>query len=460
MARARPAWLSAALDYLPQWLEFQMRATEQPGCSLAVAHKGEVIWEQAFGQADLSKTRALTPRHRFRAASHSKTFTASAILLLREAGKLRLDDPVGDYVEGLHPKVAEVTLMQVLSHSAGLVRDGEDSGHWMNRRAFPDRKALRAALSKPPVIEGSTQLKYSNHGYALLGLVIEAVTGESFGDWIRREVIQRAGLKETEPDGPPAKSVPFARGHSGKLLLGRRVVVPNEAETRSLAAAGGFVSTAADLARFFASLDPAATDSLLSPASRREMVHALWRDPHSSIERSYGLGILRGKVGDWDWFGHSGSFPGTISCTLVLPGRDLCLSLCTNAVDGLANLWAGGAVQILRTFATHGGPSKKTQGWSGRWWGLWGACDLVAMKNHVKIATPAGVNPFLDASEIAVTGPDKGRIRLAGGLQSPGEGARLLRGPDGAIREVWIGGVQLLSEAAMSRDLRRQTKKA
>lgn len=459
MATTLPAWLTAALDYLPQWLAFQMRVSEQPGCVVAVAHKGEVVWEQAFGSADLSTQRALTPRHRFRVASHSKSFTAAGILRLREAGKLGLDDPVGRYVEGLHPAVAEARLMQVLCHGAGLVRDGSDSGHWMNRRPFPDRKALLAALAMPPVIEGSTRLKYSNHGYALLGLVIEAVTGEPYRDWMRREVIQAAGLKETEPDGPPAKSVPFARGHSGKLPLGERVVVPNESETKSFAAAGGVVATTADLARFFASLDPAAKTSLLSPASRREMVHAQWRDPYSSLEWHYGLGTLSGKVGDWEWFGHSGSFPGTISCTLVLPGRDLCLSIATNAVDGLANLWAGGAVQILRAFATEGAPSKKTQPWGGRWWGLWGAVDLVAMKDHVKVAGPAQVNPFLNATEIAVTGKDKGRIRLAGAFQSHGEEARLVRGTDGTLRELWLGGIQLVTEASLTKELKRQSKK-
>ena len=72
-------WLSAAVDYLPRWLEHQMRVTEQPGCAIAVAHKGKLVFEAAFGHADLSRGIALTPRHRFRVASHSKTFTAAAL---------------------------------------------------------------------------------------------------------------------------------------------------------------------------------------------------------------------------------------------------------------------------------------------------------------------------------------------------------------------------------------------
>src|SRR3984957_17754280 len=113
-----PSWLDAALDYIPHWLDYQMRQSEQPGCVIAVVQEGELILERAFGSADLRRGVALTPRHRFRVASHPKSFTAAAILKLREEGRLRLDDPVGRHVEGLHPEVAAATLTQPLSHSA------------------------------------------------------------------------------------------------------------------------------------------------------------------------------------------------------------------------------------------------------------------------------------------------------------------------------------------------------
>src|SRR5579859_5108227 len=120
-------WLDAALDYIPQWLDYQMRQSEQPGCVIAVAKQGEVLLDRAFGRADLSTGEALTPRHRFRVASHSKSFTAAGIMKLREAGKLKLDDAVGLHVDGLHPAVAAATIAQLLSHTAGLVRDGADT---------------------------------------------------------------------------------------------------------------------------------------------------------------------------------------------------------------------------------------------------------------------------------------------------------------------------------------------
>jgi len=146
------SWLQAALDYIPSWLEFQMRLSEQPGCIIAVAHRGRVVLDQAFGLADLATGEALTPRHRFRVASHSKSFTAAGIMKLCEAGTLRLDDPVGQHVKRLHPRVAETTLRQILSHSAGLTRDGPDAGQFSGRRPFLNTEELLADLRMPPTI--------------------------------------------------------------------------------------------------------------------------------------------------------------------------------------------------------------------------------------------------------------------------------------------------------------------
>jgi CubicO group peptidase (beta-lactamase class C family) len=183
------AWQKAALDYIQSWLAFQMRLSQLPGCTVAIAHRDKVVAEFAFGHANLASGEKLTPRHRFRVASHSKSFTSAGLMKLREQRKLRLDDPVGDYVEGLHAQVAQVTLGQMLSHSAGLTRDGVDSGQFTDSRPFLNAAELMAELQLPPAINPGARLKYSNHGYALLGLVIQAVTGEPYRDWIAREIV-------------------------------------------------------------------------------------------------------------------------------------------------------------------------------------------------------------------------------------------------------------------------------
>ncbi len=449
------AWLNAALDYIPGWLDYQMRQSRQPGCAIAVAHKGKIVLERAFGFADALAQKKLTARHRFRAASHSKSFTAAGLLKLREDNRLRLDDTVGTYVKGLYGDVARSTIGQLLSHGAGIVRDGSDTGHWQDRRPFLTRDELSDALVGQPVVEASMQFKYSNFGYALAGLVIEAITGEPFEVWIAREVIAASKLKNTQADGPPAPRKPFAKGHSGRILLGRRLVIPSDNATQALAPAAGVISTAGDLARFFASLDPDAKASILSKPSRREMVRRQWHDAHSTVESYYGYGVMIGQTGDWDWFGHSGGFQGCASRTIVLPKRALAVSVLTNATDGAAGAWSDGIIHILQNFSQRGAPSDLTRRWNGRWWGLWGAFDLVAASDHVAIANPTGINPFSSASEIKVAGDDVGWIDLASGYGSPGEGVKLVRGRTGRIREVWIAGTKYLPERQAAAELKK-----
>ncbi len=456
-----PAWLDSALDYIPQWLGYQMRASEQPGCIIAIAHRGKLVLEHALGSADLSTGEALTPRHRFRVASHTKTFTAAGILKLREQGKLKLDDPVGQFVGKLHKKVAQTTISQLLSHSAGLVRDGDDAGQFMDRRPFLSTDELMAVLQAPPMIEPNTRLKYSNIGYGLLGRVIEAVTGEPYAGWIQREIVAAAGLEETRPDMPLAEGTPFARGHTGKLLLGRRMVIPGDFSTHAIGPAGGFVSTAADLARYFSQLSPEARKSVLSVASRREMVRRQWRDPHNSLELYYGLGIISGRSEGWDWFGHSGGLQGYISQTRVIPEHDLAIAVLTNAVDGWAGFWQEGVIQILRTFADRGAPSGPARDWGGRWWSSWGAVDLVPLGGRVLLGVPA-MKPFMQATELTVTSRTKGHIALTGGFGSQGEPVRCKRKRSGAMTELWLGATKLIAEDDLAVELlaRYDTTKA
>ena len=154
---------------------------------------------------------------------------------LREQGRLKLDDLVGSHVAGLHSAIAGATLGQLLSHTAGIFRDGVEAPYWQGRGPFSDVARLRTDLMRPPAIDANTRLKYSNHGFGLLGLVIERVTQEPYADWVRREIVEAAALEETTADVPLPAAATLARGHSGKALLGRRLVFPGDAPTHALA---------------------------------------------------------------------------------------------------------------------------------------------------------------------------------------------------------------------------------
>ncbi|KGM34880.1 serine hydrolase domain-containing protein [Inquilinus limosus] len=438
-------WLDAALAYGGRWIDYQLQATEQPGCVVAVAKGGKVVWERAFGVADLRTGDALTTAHRFRVASHSKTFTAVGIMKLQEAGRLHLDDRIGTHVPGLHALVAETTIAQLLAHASGLMRDGTRSPHWQVRAPFFDAAALRAELALPLVLDANSRFKYSNLGFGLLGLAIEAITGEPYASWIAREVVGASGLADTAPDTPLGAGAPLATGHSNRLPFGRGALGGDQ-PTFALAAATGFVSTAGDLARFFASLDPAAETSVLSVASRREMTRRHWEVPHQSESRHYGLGTMIGQVDGHTLIGHGGSFPGFISRSATVPDWGIGLSVVTNAIDGPANAWLDGLVSILHQFASHGAPSAGVAGWSGRWWNLWRVVDLVPMGDLVLAADPAGFKPFADATEIEITGPDRGRVRLANGFASHGEGVERSVDASGTADRLFVGGSELVAD--------------
>ena len=246
---------------------------------------------------------------------------------------------------------------------------------------------------------------------------------------------------------------------SGKWPLGQRVVIPATMHTRSLTAATGFISTASDLVRFFGSLSPLAKKSVLSVASRREMTRPQWREPHASAERWYGLGTMSGRVGGWDWFGHTGGFPGTLTRTACLPAQGLVICALTNAADGPCQAWVDGLMHILQAFEKHGAPTRQSAPWTGRWWSLWGAVDLLPVKDKVLVANPALPNPVQDAAELAELSRDRdgtrrGRIVLANGFAAHGEPVALSLDARGKARAFqWAGG-RLLPEAAVAKELR------
>lgn len=459
---APPAWLPAALDYLPQWLGFQLERYRQPGCSVAIARGGVPLAEFALGVADMRTGKPLTARHRLRIASHSKTFTAAGVMLLREQGKLGLDDPIGRYVTGLHKDLARARIAELLSHGAGITRDGPDAGQFLDRRPFLSREELLADLRDKPPLEAGVQLKYSNHGYGLLGLMMEEVTGTAYPVWMAQHVIAAAGLDETVPDMPclPPKA-PTAVGHSAEFPFGQRLVVPGDNVCDAIAPAGGFASTASDVARFFSQLAPDSADSILSAASRREMAQRRWRDPCSVFEAHYGLGTMLSAPGPKEWAGHTGGLQGFISRTARFTALDLTVTVLTNAQDGMAHEWVDGIASVLSAFQQHGAPGRKEASWAGRWWSMWGAADLVPMGKVVCQVAPATPVPFNAATtELAITGKDAGLIRKTSGYNSPGQTVRRVRDAKGAPAELWMGGSKLVPKDALLAEAARRYPQA
>ena len=346
---------------LPEWLETARHLRRQSGFQVAVWHDGELVAEVAVGAADEPAGIPLRTSHRLRIASHSKMLTAFTVMRLKEQGRLRLDDTVGDHVAELaETPVADRTLRDLLSHGAGLTRDSDDSRWWRLGIPFADRaRLLEIARSGAVRTAPGLHLQYSNIGYGLLGLVIEEITGTGFAEAVAELVLDPVGVPGIGPDLPDAPPGPeqadgFAHGHTSLLHGPRRVV--EQIGTGALAAATGFWASAGAIASVAGKVLTAG--ELLEAASLREMRRRVWT-LHDGGQ--YGLGLQEGRLHGFTVIGHSGGFPTGLSRTWAAPADRLVVSVIGTAVDAPSSEIALGILGLLSLAA--GRPAPQAEEW-------------------------------------------------------------------------------------------------
>jgi CubicO group peptidase (beta-lactamase class C family) len=425
-----------AAGYLDRWVALQGRIHRVPGIQLAVLHGDRIVLSSAHGHADLEHDVPLTTEHLFRIASHSKTFTATAVLQLVEDGRLRLDDRLDDHLAFLGGAPAgRATIREVLGHGSGLVRDGRDGDFWQLYRPFPDRAELeRISTDRADVLSPNERFKYSNVGFGLLGQVIEAVTGGSYAAFVGERIVDRLGLRLTGPDIDERRAGEAATGYGSLAYTDRRIPI-DTVPTGALASATGFFSTASDVVRY-ASAHFEGDGRLLSEASKRLMQRTEWK-VEGSAERSYGLGFSVAEVGGRRVLGHGGGFPGHITHTVFDPVDRLAISILTNCIDGPAQALTTGALRIVELAAGGGAETgEDLQRWCGRFANLWGVMDIVVLGGVLYRLDPTLADPTADRCRLEPAGPETLRIVEAPGYASPGESYEYEREPDGSVRTV------------------------
>ena len=253
--------------------------------ALAEVRDGHRLWRGTSGVAELDTTRAVPVNGRFRAGSITKTFVATVVLQLVDEGKLRLDDPVEEWLPGVVPNGDNITIRHLLNHTSGLY-DFKGTltppeilaGRW---KTWTAAEVIHRALAEPPTFEPPGKaFDYSNTNYTLLGEIIEKATGASYGDEVNRRLIKPLHLKGTEMPGTSTRiRGPHPHGYfpTDEGLLDFTEMNP------SIFGAGGeLISTTADLNRFFAAL----FGGELLPA------HLLDEMKKPAVEgRAYGLGL-------------------------------------------------------------------------------------------------------------------------------------------------------------------------
>lgn len=332
--------LRDAFNLIDTWLGAQVEYDNIPGLSVAVVKDQDVLWSKAYGFSDVENKVKATPKTIYSICSISKLFTSIAIMNLYEEGKLRLDDPVSEYlpsfnIQQKYELSGPITIRGLLTHSSGLPREA-DAPYWTGPDfPFPTQQEMNEKLANQETLySASTYFQYSNLGMSLLGEVIEKVSGVSYDKYIEDLILKPLQLNSTKTILPKDQwGRQMATGYSSLKRDGSRDKM-RLFDARGIKAAAGFSSTVEDLAKFAAwqfRLLKNGKEEILKPATLKEMQRVHWVDP--DFNTFWGLGFSVRQADGEKVVGHGGSCPGYRTNLSLSPGEELSIVVMMNAMD-------------------------------------------------------------------------------------------------------------------------------
>lgn len=325
-----------------------MKTRKIPGLAVAIARRGNMIWDEAFGVADLENGTPVKTTSRFRLASLIKPVTAVGVLQLVEKGKIALDADIREYVETFPAKTAKVTARQLLGHLGGIRHYDRTRGEMESTKHYTDVVAALDIFANDPLVHppGSKYL-YTTYGFNLLGAAIQEASGIPYADYIRQNVLAPAQVKTVAVDDHYAIIPGRVRGY---LRRSDGVVVNAAlADTSNKLPGGGWLGTAADLVRF-------AVAFRQLKLVKRETVDLMLRTQRTTlgVPTGYGMGWQIFGYGDRRIapeariVGHTGSQPGTNTFLGMTMDGVWTICLLTNLEGGEPRTIAEPLFDILR----------------------------------------------------------------------------------------------------------------
>ena len=194
---------------IDNYIRAEMAKLHIPGAALAVVREGKVELMKGYGLADIERNKPVTPSTMFQIASTTKPFTAMGVMMLVEDGKISLDERAIKYLPWLPAVYSDVTVRQLLTHTSGVNRDVRTA----NVDNFTADEFKRRFTAAPVAFKPGEKWEYSNNGYILLGLIIEAVSGKSYGDFLAQRIFKPLGMKDTRYNEPPGTQKNRAKGY-------------------------------------------------------------------------------------------------------------------------------------------------------------------------------------------------------------------------------------------------------
>jgi D-alanyl-D-alanine carboxypeptidase len=312
--------LGARIDAI---VEAARSAQKIPGVTLLVDHRGRRIVARGYGLADVENGVSARLDTIYQIASLTKQFTAAAILQLVDQGRLRLDDDVTSLVPGLHVRGGRVTVHHLLSHTHGIVEyNGDETrAEWPTTTSHDRIVALitNRDLEFPP----GEKFSYRNSGYYLLGMIVERVSGMSYGDYLRTRIFEPLGMGHTSQC--TSREILAKRAH-GYTLDGGELRNPTFLDMSWTFAVGSVCSTASDLLLWQQALH---AGRVVSPESYRRMITPVTLNNGTVTDYGYGLG--RSVHDGHALIRHGGNTVGFSSYLTWYPDDDLTIVLLTNS---------------------------------------------------------------------------------------------------------------------------------
>jgi D-alanyl-D-alanine carboxypeptidase len=333
--------LAGQLDaQLREVLDQQRTTLGIPGISAAITFPDGSTWTTALGMAEVSPARAATTSTPFVVGSVSKTFVAATILQLVDEAALALDDPLSNWLPD-YPQAGQITLRMLLTHTSGVFNLYESPDYTRLVVDRPHRtwtpQMVLDRLSGTPYCEPGACYHYSNTGFILLGLVIEAETGKPLGTVWRERFFTPLGMSDTyfQGDGPPpaTSALGYRKTKTGNVVINDGSSYrPTESEGTVIWSAGGIVSSASDIARWGRALYGG---DVLSEASLIAMTTFTFHPEKQG--GYYGMGTRRRTFQDFDMEGHTGTLRAFNAAMWYLPDLDLTVVVLTNRTGIDAN---------------------------------------------------------------------------------------------------------------------------
>ena len=341
-----------------------------PGIAVLIAKDGKIIYNKGYGYADIEHTTKITPETKFRIGSITKQFIASAILRLQEEGKLSVEDKLSKYFPDF-PRAGEVSIHQLLTHTSGIHSfTNKDSFFVDVVKPVNNEKLLDYFKNDPYDFNPGDKYQYNNSGYFLLGYIIEKITGDSYGNYLKKQFFDPIGMTNTGVHSPKLHLTNEALGYEKADEKYKRALNWN---MDWAGGAGSLYSTTEDLFKWNEAMF---NNKILKPESMKAAFTPVKLNNGSippGVQYGYGWGL--NDYRSVSAIGHSGGLHGFISQLMRMPKENMTIVLLTNVIPPqveidpmkVAELYLWKDMAKQPSFAKQQNQEKDVEKYSGRY---------------------------------------------------------------------------------------------